>query len=84
MKEKEDFTVWHDYQKWMLDVPQNLGREAIYQAITERTPHMVRHSGTLRVFEESGINLLLDQLIEIQHNEAFDLLLDEQEVGFGL
>jgi len=82
--ERDDFSVWHDYQRWMLDIPQNLGREAIYQAITERTPHLVRHSFTPRVFEESGVNMLLDQLIEIQKEECFDLLLDEQEVGFGL
>lgn len=61
-----------------------MNRTEIYQQLNECIPELKRRDCTPRVLSESGVDTLLDSLIEIQHDEALDLLLDEQEVGFGL
>ena len=57
-------------------------REEIYDGLRELIPESKRRASTARVSEM--FNALLDQLVEIQHSEAMELLLDEQEVGYGL
>lgn len=52
-------------------------RNEIYQALREQIPHLSRREATQRVFEESGVNMLLDQLIELQHAEALEILEEE-------
>lgn len=57
-------------------------RSEIYQGLTDLIPESKRRASTPRVSEM--FNGLLDALVEIQYQEAFELLLDEQEVGYGL
>jgi len=59
-----------------------MNREQIYEQLNEQIPYIARHECTVRVMEAT--DLLLDQLIEIQHSEGMELLLNVQEVGFGL
>jgi hypothetical protein len=59
-----------------------MNREQIYEQLNEQIPYLKRHDCTRRVMEATDV--LLDQLVEIQHAEGIELLLDEQEVGFGL
>jgi len=59
-----------------------MNREEIYAGLTELIPESQRRDSTPRVSEM--FNKFLDPLVEIQHAEGLDLLLDEQEVGFGL
>jgi hypothetical protein len=60
-----------------------VNRDQIYEALRVKVPELKRRETTARVMSESGIDLLLDGLIEIQHEEAF-LLLEGEEVGYGL
>lgn len=55
-------------------------RERIYAELRELTPWLMRRECTPRNLQP--IDVLLDQLIEIGYEE--DLLLDEEEVGYGL
>lgn len=57
-------------------------RDEIYEQLNEQIPYLKRHDCTRRVMEAT--DMLLDQLLEIQYEEAEVLLLDEQEVGYGL
>lgn len=59
-----------------------MNRDEIYHELNEERYMLQRHEGTPRIMMRT--NLLLDQLLELQHEEALELLLDEQEVGFGL
>ena len=59
-----------------------MNREQIYEQLKEQIPYLKRHQCTMRVMEAT--DALLDMLVEIQHDEAMKLLLDEQEVGYGL
>lgn len=59
-----------------------MDREEIYHDLNQMIPELKRRACTPRVL--AGVDVLLDQLIEIQHEEAMELLLDEQEVGYGL
>ena len=59
-----------------------MNREEIYEQLREQIPYLQRRECTMRVMQAT--DALLDMLVEIQHEEAMDLLLDEQEVGFGL
>lgn len=52
-------------------------RNEIYQELRDRIPALSRREATQRVFEESGVNMLLDQLIELQHVEALQILEEE-------
>ena len=89
MKEKEDFTEWHNYQAWLLDVPENLDYDGICEAIIARTPYLARRQATERVFEESGINRLLEQMnalllgqcIEMLEEEANPMIIEERELN---
>ena len=54
-------------------------RNEIYEQLNDQIPYLKRHDCTRRVMEAT--DLLLDQLIEVQHSEALELLLDVQEVG---
>lgn len=44
-------------------------REVIYVGLEERIPHLKRRECTPRVMGESGVDMLLDRLIEIQDAE---------------
>lgn len=77
-KYEEDFSQLQRYKDELMNVPEGLTRDEIYEALTARIPYLERHDATPRVMNESGVDLLLDQLITLQHNEAFDLLLEEQ------
>jgi hypothetical protein len=57
-------------------------REEIYRQLNEQIPFLKSHGCTERIMETT--NQLLDELVEIQHVEAFTLLEDEFEVGYGL
>lgn len=57
-------------------------RDEIYEQLRAQIPELKRRKCTERVMQATDV--LLDQLIEIQHEEAMELLLDEQEVGYGL
>lgn len=59
-----------------------MNREQIYEQLNEQIPYLKRHECTERIM--AATNFMLDQLVKIQHDEAMDLLLDEQEVGYGL
>jgi len=59
-----------------------MNREQLYEQLNEQIPYLKRHECVARVMEAT--DLLLDQLIEVQHSEALELLLDVQEVGHGL
>lgn len=56
-------------------------REEIYTDIQEERPYILRHCITPRVWET--MNKLLDELVEIQHEEALELLENPEEVGYG-
>lgn len=58
-----------------------MNRDEIYHELNEERYFLQRHEGTARIMMRT--NFLLDQLLEIQKEEAFELLLDEQEVGYG-
>jgi len=59
-----------------------MNREQIYEQLREQIPNLQRRECTTRVMEAT--DALLDMLVEIQHEEGLELLLDEQEIGFGL
>jgi len=59
-----------------------MNREQIYDQLNEQIPYLKRHDCTRRVMEAT--DALLDMLVEIQHEEGMELLLDEQEVGYGI
>jgi hypothetical protein len=80
-EQPDEFKIWYDYMNHLQAVPEGLERGEIYEALKERTPYIARRNATYRVFQESGINLLLDQLIVIQHDEALELLEEEANDG---
>jgi hypothetical protein len=47
-----------------------MNREEIYQGLNEMIPDLKRRKASPRVCEESGMNMLLDQLIVIQEIEG--------------
>ncbi len=55
-----------------------MNREDIYSQLRERIPYLQRRMCTPRVLEESGIDVLLDRLLEIQYLESFELLQGEE------
>jgi hypothetical protein len=59
-----------------------MNRELIYQGLTDLIPESKRRECVARNMVE--MDILLDQLIEIQHSECFELLISEEEVGYGL
>ena len=59
-----------------------MNRETIYAQLQEQIPYISRHECVARVMQATDV--LLDMLVEVQHDEALDLLQDEQEVGYGL
>lgn len=54
-------------------------RGEIYEGLNEAIPYLKRRKCTPRVMSESGVDALLDKLIEIQHAEGIELL--EQEAN---
>lgn len=76
--DQQQYDQLDKYMKRLQAVPEGLGRAAIYEALQERIPYLRRKDCTPRVLRESGVDLLLDQLITIQHEEAFNLLLEEE------
>jgi hypothetical protein len=48
---------------------QSLNREQIYESLQECIPLLLRKENTPRVMSESGVDMLLDQLIIIQQGE---------------
>jgi hypothetical protein len=52
-------------------------REEIYAELNEKRFEIARRDCTPRVMSESGVDALLDRLIEIQTEEALQLLEDE-------
>jgi len=59
-----------------------MNREQIYEQLNEMRHEIARREYTPRVMQP--VDFLLDQLIEIQHDDALELLLDLQEVGHKL
>lgn len=59
-----------------------MNREEIYHELNEERYFLQRHEGTARIMMRT--NFLLDQLLEIQREEAFELLLNKDEVAYGL
>ena len=60
-------------QRWMTIAGGGmLSRETVHEQLTEMIPYLRRHDNTSRVCSESGMDALLDQLIEIQLQEEFD------------
>lgn len=55
-----------------------MNREDIYSELRERIPYLQRRMCTPRVLDESGVNILLDKLLELQYLEAFELLQSEE------
>lgn len=47
-------------------------RHEIYQDLQAERPYVVRHENTPRVWE--AFNRLLDELVELQHVEAMELM----------
>lgn len=47
-------------------------RDEIYEQLNEARYYLMRRECTPRVLSESGVDALLDQLIEIQREEEFD------------
>jgi len=74
----------HSPQEGLTPITPNMERGEIYGALVERIPYISKRACTERVMDESGVDTLLDQLIIIQYEEGFELLLDEQEVGYGI
>lgn len=77
-EQPDEFKLWHDYMNRLQTVQDGLERDEIYEGLKERTPYISRREATYRVFEESGINLLLDQLILVQQAEISEALLNEE------
>ncbi len=80
----EPIEVYSIEPAYTVEAHDGMTREEIYFGLIERTPHLRRRACTPRVMSESGVDALLDKLVELQHEEGFELLLDEQEVGYGL
>lgn len=57
-------------------------REQIYAGLTELIPNSCRRECVARNMVE--MDILLDNLILLQHSEAIELLEDDKEVGYGL
>lgn len=53
-----------------------MNRESIYEQLTEAIPYLQRRECTPRVMSESGVDALLDELIEIQHTEELEEMVD--------
>jgi hypothetical protein len=58
-----------------------MNRDEIYAELNEKRYEIARRDCTSRVMSESGVDALLDQLIEIQHAEALEML--EEEANHG-
>lgn len=71
---EDEFKAWHDYQAWLTDIPENLTYDEIHEALLARIPYVARREATRRVFEESGINNLLDQLNALLVSQCVELL----------
>jgi hypothetical protein len=81
-EQEDEFKLWHEYQAWLLDVPEELTMQGIFEAIRERTPYLHRHKPTRRIFEESGVNKLLDMMCVLQEASRLEAL-DNLEVIYG-
>lgn len=57
-----------------------MNREEIYAQLEAQIPNLRRRECTPRVMEMA--DALLDQLLQVQHEEAFELLEDPEEVGY--
>ena len=73
----------YDPQFGLTPVGSCFDRADIYGALIERIPKLSRMQATTRTFTELGIDALLDSLLEIQYEEAFELLTTPEEVGYG-
>lgn len=49
-------------------------RSEIYEGLNEAIPYLKRRKCTPRVMSESGVDALLDMLVEIQHAEGLEQL----------
>ena len=57
-----------------------MNREQIYDQLREQIPNLTRRDCTRRVMEATDI--LLDQLLEVQYDEAIEIL-EEEANGEG-
>ena len=62
-------TDTYEPQLNMTPITDGLERGEIYGLLVERTSFISRRNATPRIMDESGVNALLDQLIEIQQIE---------------
>lgn len=76
----DEFKEYHDYMNWLQDIPDDLTYDEVWNALDARIPHLKRHNATHRVFEESGINKLLDQMNKILLTQCVELLENEANV----
>lgn len=56
-----------------------MNRDEIYRELNEERYFLQRHEGTPRIMMRT--NFLLDQLLEIQHQEALEILEEEANEG---
>lgn len=79
--EQDDYMQLTRYLNDLGAVPEGLSYDEACEALEVRRPYIARHNATSRVFEESGVNNLLDQMnslmleqcveqLEIEANEA--------------
>ena len=58
----------------MQDVPEGLTYDEIHEALTDRIPYLKRHECSPRIFEETGVDNLLDQLNAVLLIQCVELL----------
>lgn len=70
----EDYYQLERYKASLGSVPEGLSYDEIREALDARIPYLSRHEATHRVFEESGINNLLDQLNALLVGQCIELM----------
>ena len=56
-------------------------KDLIYMKLIDLTPALKRHDATPRTMSESGVDALLDRLLEIRIEEQFDNVFNPTYIG---
>jgi hypothetical protein len=70
----EDYYQLQRYKDQLGNVPPYDNYDGIWDALEERRHYISRHAPTHRVFEESGVNKLLDQMNALLLGQCIETL----------